>query len=379
MQFEHQNDKGENYALLYPKFEENEELKKVADEVGARNALQFDRKERGYRLYEAKLPDSKEFDVDKVFGKYASAEAKAASQAEQEAVAEKRQTAAKATGTAIDESKIYYAAKGNGDREAFNDLRKETGSQFIYSSRQGGFVHKDGPTEGFERFQTPEAKAAWQAEAGKAAETTRKRRENAAEGIDVMAERANGRVFLADNSQGFMLPSKNQKDARSAQIEAMKGASKEEIAQVFKITEAAKKNLDRKLYGVQLNAAKDRGVEKSDFDKMNSEDRRKAANFKGLDKEEFSKLVSPVASSRSAMRWSNAECSRPARALATCRMVPASRPAQPAASRKKSLSPRARNPLTRRRIRRRVVAWPLRLPQVPRRKASAADNTAERR
>ena len=292
MQFEHQNDKGENYALLYPKFEENEELKKAADEVGARNALQFDRKERGYRLYEAKLPDSKEFDVDTVFGRYASAEAKAASQAEQEAVAEKRQTAAKATGTAIDESKVYYAAKGNGDREAFNDLRKETGSQFIYSSRQGGFVHKDGPTEGFERFQTPEAKAAWQAEAGKAAETTRKRRENAAEGIDVMAERANGRVFLADNSQGFMLPSKKQEAARSAQIEAMKGASKEEIAQVFKITEAAKKTLDRKLYGVQLNAAKERGVDKADFDKMNSEDRRKAANFKGLEKEEFSKLVS---------------------------------------------------------------------------------------
>ena len=71
MQFEHQNDKGENYALLYPKFEENEELKKAADEVGARNALQFDRKERGYRLYEAKLPDSKEFDVDTVFGRYA--------------------------------------------------------------------------------------------------------------------------------------------------------------------------------------------------------------------------------------------------------------------------------------------------------------------
>ena len=285
MQFEQTNDKGENFTLLYPSYEENEALKKAADEVGARNALQFDRKERAYRLYEAKVPEN--VDVDKVFGKYATEEAKAASVAERESVDALKKSAARATGTEIDESKIYYPAKGNGDKDAFMKLRQETGA-----SRQGGFVHKDGPTEGFERFQTPEAKKAWQEEYGKVQEASRKRRENAAEGIDVMAERANGRVFLADNSQGFLLPSKKQEAARSAQIEAMKGASNEELTQVFKITEAAKNGLDRKLYGIQLNAAKERGVEQEAFNKMKPEERRKASDFKGLDKAEFSKLVS---------------------------------------------------------------------------------------
>ena len=290
MQFEQTNDKGENYALLFPTYEENETLKKAADEVGARNALQYDRTERAYRLYEAKVPEN--VDVDKVFGKYATEEAKAASVAERESVDAMKKSAARATGAEIDESKIYYPAKGNGDKDAFMKLKQETGAQFYYSSRQGGFVHKDGPTEGFERFQTPEAKKAWQEEYGKVQEASRKRRENAAEGIDVMAERANGRVFLADNSQGFMLPSKKQEAARSAQVEAMKGASNEELTQVFKITEAAKSGLDRKLYGIQLNAAKEQGVEQEAFDKMNSEERRKASDFKGLDKNEFSKLVS---------------------------------------------------------------------------------------
>lgn len=290
MQFENVNDKGEKYAILYPRFEENEKLKAHADKLGARNALEFDRSERAYRLYEAKVPEN--IDVDKEFGNYATEEAKAASIAEREAVDAKKKAAAKATGTEVDESKVYVAAKSNGDRDRFNALRQETGTVFTYSSRQGGFVHKDGPTEGFEYFQSKEAKEAWAAEAGKAAETTRKRRETAVEGIDVMAERANGRVFLADNSQGFMLPTKKQEAARNAQMDAMKKASPEEVSQVYKITEAAKKVLDRKLYGIQLNAAKDKGVEKADFDKMKADERRQAAGFKGLEKEEFSKLVS---------------------------------------------------------------------------------------
>ncbi|WP_298843325.1 hypothetical protein [uncultured Salinicola sp.] len=290
MQFEHQNDKGENYALLYPKFKENEELKSAAEELGVRNALEFNRGDNAYRLFEAKIPE--DVNVDAKLGKFATDEAKAASMAEREEFLAKKAAAAKATGTDVDQSKVYVAAKENGDRDRFNKLRQETGTSFTYSSRQGGFVHKDGPTEGFEYFQSEEAKKAWAAEAGKAAATTRKRRENAVEGIDVMAERANGRVFLADNSKGFMLPSKKQEAARSSQLEALKAASPEEVAQVYKITEAAKKALDRKLYGIQLNAAKDAGVEKSDFDKMKPDQRREAAKFKGLEKEEFSKLVS---------------------------------------------------------------------------------------
>lgn len=289
MQFDRENDKGEKYALLYPKFEENEVLKKAADEVGASNALRYDRDEKAYRLFEAKVPEK--VDVDKVFGRFATEEAKAASVAERDEVSAKKKSAARATGAEVDESRIYYPAVGNGDREAFTKMRQETGAQFFYSSRHAGFVHKDGPTEGFERFQTPEAKEAWAAESGKVKEASRSRREKAAEGIDVMAERANGRVFLADNAQGFLLPSKSQTEARDAQMATLKSASSEEVAQVYRITEAAKGALDRKLYGIQLTAAKENGVEKDDFDKMKSEDRRVAANYKGLQKEDFSKLT----------------------------------------------------------------------------------------
>jgi hypothetical protein len=289
MQYDNVNDKGEAYAILRPKFSENEELKSEAEKLGVRNALQFDRSEHGYRLYEAKIPEG--VDVDAKLGKFATEEAKAAATAEREEFAAKKAEAAKATGTDVDQSKVYVAAKENGDRERFNKLRQETGTKFYYSSRQGGFVHKDGPTEGFEYFQSKEAKDAWAKEAGKAAEVGRKRRDNASEGVDVMAERANGRVFLADNSKGFLLPSQKQAAARDAQMTAMKGASDEEIAAVYQVTEAAKKALDRKLYGIQLNAAKERGVDKGDFDKMKAKDRREAADYKGLDAEDFSKLV----------------------------------------------------------------------------------------
>ena len=293
MDFNMQNDKGEKYALLYPLYEQNEELKKAADEIGAKSALVYDRNERGFRLYESKVPEKT--DVDAIFGKYATEEAKAASVAEREKVDQMKTQAARATGAEVDESKVYYPAKGNGDKEAFNKLREEKGTKFVYSSRMGGFVHREGPTEGFERFQTPEAKAAWQAEFTKNREASERRRDVASEGVDVMAERANGRDFLADNSKGFMLPSKSQEAVRKSQIDAMKKASDEELSQVFKITEGAKKALERKQYGIQVNAAKNRGVSVEDFNKMDPAKRREAANFVGLNKEDFSKLAALTA------------------------------------------------------------------------------------
>jgi len=289
MNFDKTTSKGDNYALLYPRYEENEELKKAAEEVGARSALVYDRKEHAWRLYENKVPEGA--NIDAALGKYATEEAKAVSIGERDKVEEMKKVAAVATGANIDESKVYYAAKTNGDYEAFTQMRKDKGTTFTYSNRAGGFVHRDGPTEGFERFQTPEAKAAWVAQYDKTREASDRRRESASEGIDVIAERANGRVFLADNSKGFMLPSTKQQEARDSQLAAMKSASNEELAQVFKITEGAKKAMERKEYAIQIKAAQAEGVSVEAFNAMDARDRRAAANFQSLTNDDFAKKV----------------------------------------------------------------------------------------
>lgn len=289
MNFDKTTSKGDNYALLYPRYEENEELKKAAEEIGARSALVYDRKEKAWRLYENKVPEGA--NVDAALGKYTTEEAKNASIGERDKVEEMKKAAAVATGATVDESKVYYAAKTNGDYDAFTQMRKEKNSTFTYSKSAGGFVHRDGPTEGFERFQTPEAKAAWVAQYEKTQEASDRRRESASEGIDVIAERANGRVFLADNSKGFMLPSTKQQEARDSQLAAMKSASNEELAQVFKITEGAKKAIERKEYAIQVKAAQAAGVGVEDFNAMEAKDRRAAANFQSLSNEDFAKKV----------------------------------------------------------------------------------------
>ena len=57
MDFNMENDKGEKYALLYPTYDQNTDLKKAAEEVGAKAAVVYDKQERAFRLYESKIPD----------------------------------------------------------------------------------------------------------------------------------------------------------------------------------------------------------------------------------------------------------------------------------------------------------------------------------
>jgi len=291
MQFEAADRNGDKYALLYPRFEENEDLKKLADDVGARGALRFDRKERAFRLYEARIPDG--IDVQKVFGAFATPEAKEASKAQVAQLEEVQTQASRTLGASYDEAKLYYPARSNGDKDLFDEMRKKSETLFVYSDRAGAYIHKSGPTDGFERFQTPEAKAAW-TENHKQVENLREsRRETAAQGVDVVAERANGREFLADNARGFLLPSTRQPEARQSQIDAMKSASNEEVAQVFKITQEEMRRLERKLYAIQLGAAQKAtpDLQADEFNKMNPDKRREAAGFKGLTDDDYSRLV----------------------------------------------------------------------------------------
>ena len=290
MEFNLENDKGEKYALLWPLFSENETLKKDADEVGARSALEFSREEKTFRIYEAKIPDG--VDVDKTFGRFATDEAKEAATKEREDFQAKKEAAAEMSGASVDEGNRYYPARANGHRKEFDQLRKDNEVTFGY--RNGAFFHKDGPKEGFEKFQTEEAKKAWEAEAGTGKSVSQRRTENAAEGIDAIAERANGREFLADNVKGFMLPSTSQAQARESQLNAMKGASDEELAQVYKITQASLQAMERKQYGIQIKAVMAKegdSFDKAAFNKMTVEDRTKAAEGARLSKEDFAKLV----------------------------------------------------------------------------------------
>lgn len=291
MEFDKQNDKGENFVHLYTKFNENESMKKEAEKAGVLSAVQFDKSEKAYRLYEHLIPEGA--NAKPLMEKFATPEAEAAAKSERAEFEQKKAEAAKATGLDVKDADVYVAARSNGDRDRFNALKEEKGSVFTYSAKKGGYVHKSGPKEGFEYFQSDEAKAAWAAEGEARKKAADNRRESASSSIDVVSERANGRAFLADNVNGFKLPlnKEENKSVRDQQIEAMKSASNEELSQVYKITQNEKTILDRRQYAIQIKEAQKSGVSTEDFNKMSAADRRKAANYKGLNNEDFSKMV----------------------------------------------------------------------------------------
>lgn len=292
MDFDKSTEEGRKYGLVHPLQSENAEMKKMADDAGfPRGAVSFDRKEKAYRVYEDLVPD--DVDAAKLFAKYTAPEQVAKSKEESAVLEKGTDTLKQAAGTEVDEAKLYYPLKGE-ERDAFHAHAKESGAKFRYNKDAGAFQHLEGPTAGFERWQTPEAKAAW-AEAGKEAGSRAARSERAtAEGLDVMKERANGRHFVADNANGFFLPSKDKEAAtHKSQLDALAKAPKEEVAEVYKITEAGKKALERKKYAMQINAAQklDPSLTADKFNKMSEEDRRKASDFARLPGDDFKRLI----------------------------------------------------------------------------------------
>lgn len=292
MDFPNKDNDG-SFAFLYPTFENNETLKTAADKAGFRDALRFDGKEKAYRLYEDAIPKAAIDKVDDAVGVYATEESKVAAQKERAEMLANKQKAGKTLGANFDESKLYYPAKGNGDRDEFIKLREKSGATITYSGHAGAFVHRDGPTEGFEKFQTPEAKAAWKSEYDQVKKSSERRRNVASESVDTIAARAEGRNFLADNAKGFMLPSKEEAQVRDAQIASMKTASNEEVTQVYKITEIEKKRLEAKLYAIQITSARaiNPELKDADFNKMLPDERRKVSNYASITGQDFAKLV----------------------------------------------------------------------------------------
>lgn len=296
MEFPLVNEKtNERYVRLYPRIEENEQLKAAATELGDPKMVQFTYggNDPHWRLYENRIPSG--VDADKHFGSFVSPEAQAAYAEERAKFKEGKESAERTTRSVskeVPESDRFYPTRAM--RAEFQQMSADSATKFRYRGDVGAFVHVEGPREGFEKFQTPEAKAVWVEEGKINKEKSVQVTSRAAEASEIVAERAAGNHFVADNFKGFMLPSVNQAEERSAQLVSLKQASDVEISRVFSTTETELKAAERKQYAVQINAAqkKDPALSTEAFNDMDPKGRREAAGFAGrVSNEDFAKLV----------------------------------------------------------------------------------------
>lgn len=280
MKFDRETKDGRKFGLLWPMSEQNGELKEQAASLGAK--VQWDKTTGGYRLYEDSIKPG--LDVDKEFGKWLTEEQMNAAQAETATFRASAKTIDKAAGIDTSEEKRFYPVQGP-EREAFDALRQKTGTKFTYKGGDiGAFIHREGPTEGFERWQTEEAKDAWRVNFEKQKAAQKEERASVENGLDVMKERSNGRDFVADNAKGFMLPSTKQEAVRNSQLDALANAPSEEVAEVFTRTKDALMKLERQQYAVQIKAAQknDPSMTTADFNAMKHTERAAKAGEKGL-------------------------------------------------------------------------------------------------
>lgn len=294
MDFAHiDSESGAKFALLYPLKSQNRELKSLAVDNGAREMVEFKMVEGQpqWRLYEGRVPAG--VDADAVFGSFASPEAKAASLAETQELQARKASAARAIDTAeIPEEKRYYPTLAM--KQEFDQMRGAANAKFAYVAAAGAWVHKEGPTEGFEKFQTPEAKQQWQAEAKLSRYERDRIQRGASDAIDVSAEKVAGRHFVADNAQGFHVPSAKTLPAlHDRQIAAMKAAPDNEIARVHSATRERLGTLLRKETSIRFTVASKENPElqAKDFAKLPEAEQKQLGKGAGLNDKEFFELV----------------------------------------------------------------------------------------
>lgn len=311
MDFPHvEPDTDQRFARLYPLVSQNEQLKAAAKD--APDMLKFSREggEAHYKLYESRIPPS--VDADAVFAPFASDAAREASIAEgaakraaKESVDRvQRSTAAEA----YPEEVRYYPAIAEGNRERFNQAVKDAGLSTKSVQLDGGgtkpadvsympsikaFVSKVGPVPSLAEWQTPEAKAMWDAEGERLQKQQRKGVDRAAEAVEATALRAEGKHFLADNLTGLILPPAKNAEERAAVVASIGAASLEDLKKVQQITEESHKALSRRQYAIQIKAAqqKDPNLSAEKFNAMNDKQRRVAAGYNELSNEDFLKMV----------------------------------------------------------------------------------------
>lgn len=303
MDFPMVDEKEGRYAHVFPVGSDgNESLRKVANDLGDPKMVGWRGKgeEARWRLFESRIPQG--VDPEQAFSKFLTPEAEKGFMSERAQRLESAKTVERVMPKSeeIPADKLYYPVTGK-ERDAFNAKiaeHKEAGNpvDMLYNPKVGAYVHRSGPTEGFERWQTPEAKAEWDARGRvreNAQERTASRAAEVADQGGVADLRGKGLHFQAEHINGFKLPSPAKyPDEHKAMMEGMKKAPNEELEAVFKTTEAGMRALERKLYAVQLSAAEKKGVDKAAFDKMDSKGRREASGYADISREEFANLVS---------------------------------------------------------------------------------------
>lgn len=309
MDFAHvDSETNERYARLYPLVAENQKLKEAAKD--APDMLKFSRKDDipHYRLYENRIPAG--MDADKAFGAYASDEARTASEKEfnnyraGKKVVQEQQRAN--TDKSYPEEIRYYPAVGGAEgknRDAYTKIVAEVAkahdkkpSEIIqYNNLEGvkAFVSKIGPIPELAYFQTEEAKAAWAKDGEKLSKQQEKSVSRAKDVVDRASLQAEGKDFMGKYGKGLMLPSTKLENERAAVEADIRGASTKDLQAVRQATEVEFKALEKKLYGIEINAAqrKNPDLTTEQFNDMNSDQRREAAGYVGLSKADFKKLV----------------------------------------------------------------------------------------
>ncbi len=320
MNFDKTTADGREYAVLYPTMNGengNRALRTAAAEAGNKDMVGWVRledKSAEWRIMKDQVPAG--LDVDKAFGRFATEEAKAASLAESSEFKRNQGMASDLTrsprGQEIPlEDRMYpnTALKAEFDRDVAS--AKKNGVEVKYDGAVSAYHVVSGSKEGFDKYKTPEAKAKWESEAELSAGQRREMARAADKAIDVTAERAAGRKFVADNAAGFkLLDGKSSREAEksnNAQMKGLKEASDVEVLRVHGRTKEASAELRDKMVNIRLRKALDlkahegftaseffelgraRAEDKSRFEGENRQ--RQAAGGAGLGPTEFGHLV----------------------------------------------------------------------------------------
>ena len=313
IEFDRADDAGVKYTVLDVPYSQRKDVRAAADTLGQPKMVEFNKEAAEWRLIGDLVPKGVSGKkLDEAFAQWKTPEAAAAVAAEREAFANRanaKDTVEKGR-PEIDPARLFYpVANDKGERPEWNAALaalKDQGTKVTYDGRVGAFVHHAGPTTGLESFQTPEAKAAWDARGRESTARSDARREQAGSSLDAQAFEAKGELLMAASVKGFALPSKETHAAeRAASLALVKGASDDEVSRAYQVTEVEKKRLEAKLYGIQISvvekqAAASKGRDltdaeskaiRTDFNKMDTAGRREAAKFIGLDNQEFGQLV----------------------------------------------------------------------------------------
>jgi hypothetical protein len=323
MEFPHVDENTqEKYAQLWPVVAENVSVKEAAkDAPKMLSAPTKAEKEAAggfhYKLYEDRIPAG--VDADKSFGKWATEEARtkaleeSANYTRGNAITKEQGESAALTRAPMEVR--YYPAVNpevenpeEKNRDAFNKIvagvvaerdaaakasnpesKVERKDVVMYdkSEHVKAFVSKIGPIPELAYFQSDEAKQAWKEEGAKLEKGEQKAVGRAKDIVDRASDVAAGNDFVGKYGKGLLMPPKDKTAERAAVTAEISGASMDDLKTVQTASQTAFKALERKLYGIQVNAAKEKGVAVEDFNKLNASERRKAAGYKELSDEEF--------------------------------------------------------------------------------------------